>query len=164
MGRRKFSKRARAHDSRSAAPPAALLLDTPPPEEKIIKQRPVVLYAEDNHLLLPFVCDVLDLLGCHVEWYRDGIRALAALRSAGERHSHYDLILLDNELSSMSGLEVARHARQMAQWRQTPIILFALEDCTAVALEVGINECLRKPNNLLTLVDAVRRVLPAAKS
>lgn len=163
MGRRKFSKKERAHDSRTVASAAAPMLSPPPAELTVGKQQPVVLYAEDNLILMPFVCDVLDLLGCHVEWYAGGTTALAALRCAKERHRHYDLLLLDNDLTSMSGLEVAYQARQMPQWQHTPIILMALEDCTAAARATGVNECLRKPNNLLTLADVVRRLLPAAK-
>jgi CheY-like chemotaxis protein len=124
---------------------------------------PVVLYAEDNFLLMQPVKDVLELLGCRVEHYAGGMMAWAALRSAKERRAHYDLLLLDNDLSSMSGLEVTRQARQMPQWQQTPIILLALEDCTEAALAAGADELLRKPNNLITLADTVRRLLGEGK-
>ena len=124
---------------------------------------PVVLYAENNYLLAHVVKDVLELVGCRVEHWTDGVQAWAALRSAKERERHYDLLLLDNDLTSMSGLEITRHARQMKQWQHTPIILLALEDCTEAALAAGADELLRKPNNLLTLADAVRRLLSEGK-
>ena len=124
---------------------------------------PRVLYAEDNRLLMRQVTDVLELLGCCVEHYADGVLAVSALRSAEGRRAHYDLLLLDNELPALRGLEIAREARQTARWRQTPIILLALEDCTEAALEAGVDELLRKPNNLLTLADVVRRLLSASR-
>jgi CheY-like chemotaxis protein len=124
---------------------------------------PVVLYAENNYLLAQTVKDVLELVGCRVEHCKDGVMALALLRSAEDRAQHYDLLLLDNDLTSISGLELTRHARRMRQWQHTPIILLALEDCTAAALEAGADELLRKPNNLLTLADAVRRLLSEGK-
>jgi CheY-like chemotaxis protein len=122
---------------------------------------PLVLYAEDNLLWALAVIDTLELLGCRVEHLSGGTLALAALRCAKERRRHYDLLVLDNDLPSMSGVEVTRHARQMPEWKQTPIILLALEDCTEAALEAGADELLRKPNNLIMLADAVRRLLAA---
>ena len=129
----------------------------------MIKEPPLVLYAEDNLLWALAVIDTLELLGCRVEYLKGGTIALAALRCAKMRGIHYDMIVLDNDLPSMSGLEVTRHARQMPEWKQTPIILLALEDCTEAALEAGADELLRKPNNLITFADVVRRLLSASK-
>jgi DNA-binding response OmpR family regulator len=120
---------------------------------------PVVLYTEDNYLLMRTVRDVLELAGCRVEHYTDGMMALAALQCAGARGRHYDLLLLDQDLPSLSGVELARGARKLAAWRQTPIILLSLEDCDAAAREAGVDEFLRKPHNLLTLADRVRQLL-----
>ncbi|HLL76508.1 MAG TPA: response regulator [Pyrinomonadaceae bacterium] len=128
------------------------------------KQPPLVLYAEDNRLVAAPVRDVLELAGCRVEHCANGVTALALLRSAGARGVRYDLIVLDNELPELAGLEVARAARAIKECRRTPIILVALEDCTDEARRVGASEFLRKPHNLLTLADAVRRLLKARKA
>ncbi|HYY42459.1 MAG TPA: hypothetical protein VE775_06970, partial [Pyrinomonadaceae bacterium] len=58
---------------------------------------------------------------------------------------------------------VVRLARQMPVWKETPIILVSIEDCRAAALEAGADELLRKPNNLITLADVVRRLLSKAE-
>jgi len=129
----------------------------------VIKEPPLVLYAEDNRLWALAVIDTLELLGCRVEHLSCGTMALVVLRCAKDRGRHYDLIVLDNDLPSMSGLEVTRQARQMPEWQRTPIILMALEDCTEAALEAGADELLRKPNNLVTFADAVRRLLSASR-
>jgi CheY-like chemotaxis protein len=129
-----------------------------------VKQMPpLVLYAEDNRLLAAPVKDVLELAGCRVEHCADGVTALAMLKTAGTRAVRYDLVLLDNELPSLGGLEVLRAARAMKEWRATPFILCALEDCAEAAREAGADEFLRKPNNLLTLADAVRRLLSKSR-
>ncbi|HEX8181456.1 MAG TPA: response regulator [Pyrinomonadaceae bacterium] len=124
---------------------------------------PVVFYTEDNQILVQLVTDVLELLGCRVAHYPGGVLAFAALKSVKERRAHYDLLLLDNDTPQMSGLEVVRLARQMPYWKKTPIILVSIEDCRKAALEAGADELLRKPNNLITLVDVVRRLLSKAE-
>ena len=139
-------------------------VDTSPPAPRTRRaartpRTPLVLYAEDNRLLALQVRDVLELAGCRVEHCADGVIALAMLRSAAVRAVRYDLLLLDNELPSLGGLEIAREARQTKESRRTPIILLSLEDCAEAARAAGANEFLRKPNNLLTLADAVRRLL-----
>lgn len=123
------------------------------------KGPPLVLYAEDNRLVAAPVRDVLELAGCRVEQCADGVTALAMLRSAHLRRVRYDLVVLDNELPQMAGMEVARAARGIRECRRTPIILVALEDCEEEAREAGASEFVRKPHNLLTLADAVRRLL-----
>jgi CheY-like chemotaxis protein len=123
------------------------------------KQPPLVLYAEDNRLVAAPVRDVLELAGCRVEHCADGITALAMLQSASLRRVRYDLLVLDNELPQMAGLEVMRAARAIKESKRTPIILVSLEDCADEARASGASEFLRKPHNLLTLADAVRRLL-----
>lgn len=120
---------------------------------------PLVLYAEDNRLLAGPVIDVLELAGCRVEHCADGVMALARLRTAVHRGVRYDLVLLDHELPNVSGLELARAARALKEWDGTPIILLSLEDCAEAAGAAGADEFMRKPHNLLTLADAVRRLL-----
>ena len=123
------------------------------------KQPPLVLYAEDNRLVAATVRDVLELAGCRVEHCTNGVTALSLLRTAGPRRVRYDLLVLDNELPELAGLEVARAARAIRECRRTPIIIVALEDCADEARAAGASEFLRKPHNLLTLADAVRRLL-----
>jgi CheY-like chemotaxis protein len=73
--------------------------------------------------------------------------------------THYNLLLLDNELHGFSGLELTRRARQLPHLEQTPIILISLEDRAAEARSAGADEFLRKPNNLVDLLDTIRRLL-----
>ena len=120
---------------------------------------PLVLYAEDNCLLAGPVKDVLELAGCRVEHCTDGVMAVATLRTAAHRGVRYDLVLLDHELPNLSGLEVARAARALKEWGGTPIIVLSLEDCAEAARAAGADKFMRKPHNLLTLADAVRRLL-----
>lgn len=74
---------------------------------------------------------------------------------------HFDLLLLDHEIRGISGLELTRRVRCMPHRKETPIILLSLEDLADEAREAGADAFLRKPNNLIELVDTIRRLLPA---
>jgi CheY-like chemotaxis protein len=117
---------------------------------------PMILYAEHNHILMRLVRDVLELAGWRVEHCYDGVMARATMECV----KGFDLLLLDNELSSMTGLELTACARQLAHLKHTPIILLSLEDCAEEARRAGASEFIRKPHNLHTLVDTIRRLLP----
>ncbi|HST51081.1 MAG TPA: hypothetical protein VLJ61_03645 [Pyrinomonadaceae bacterium] len=54
---------------------------------------------------------------------------------------------------------LVQRVRQKANRRKTPVILISLEDIADEAREAGADAFLRKPNNLITLVDTIRRLL-----
>ncbi len=116
---------------------------------------PAILYVEDNHLLLQTVKDVLEMAGWHVEPCSDVGIALGLM----EHRTHYNLLLLDNELRGLTGLQLTRRARQIPHLQQTPIILISLEDLAQQAHTAGANAFLRKPNNLIELLDTIRLLL-----
>ncbi|MDT4954525.1 MAG: hypothetical protein QOJ02_2663 [Acidobacteriota bacterium] len=116
---------------------------------------PAILYVEDNLILAHTVKDVLEMAGWHVEHCSDSCMARALM----EHRKHYDLLLLDNELRGFSGLELTRRARKLPHLKQTPIILISLEDRASEARKAGANEFLRKPHNIVTLLDTVRLLL-----
>lgn len=120
----------------------------------------VILYAEKNQMLLQTVRDVLEFAGWYVKPCSDGCMALALIESP----QHFDLIMLDNELPEFGGLEITRRARLKKHRRQTPIVIVSLYDCEAEARHAGADAFLRKPNNLIELVDTIRRLLAAPES
>ncbi len=121
---------------------------------------PAILYVENNRLLMLSVKDVLEMAGWHIEHCSDSCMALALM----EHRQHYNLLLLDNELHGFNGLELTRRARQITHLKHTPIILISIEDCADEALRAGANEFLRKPNNIVELLDTIRRLLPTPHS
>ncbi|HKP72222.1 MAG TPA: response regulator [Pyrinomonadaceae bacterium] len=116
---------------------------------------PVILYAENNLMLLQIVKDVLGLAGWRVEHSYDGVYTRAMLEHTGR----YDLLLLNDDLHGFGGIELARRARALPHRKETPIIILSLADRAEEAREAGANEFLRKPNDLLALVETVRRLL-----
>jgi CheY-like chemotaxis protein len=118
----------------------------------------IILYLEDNERLQELVRDVLQFAGWYVKPTPDSISSWATLDCTKE---HFDLLLLDHEVRGISGLELTRRVRRMPHRKEIPIILISLEDLAEEARETGANAFLRKPNNLIELVDTLRRLLPA---
>jgi CheY-like chemotaxis protein len=115
----------------------------------------VILYVEENLILWQTVRDVLEFAGWYVKRFDVGM-GYALIESA----EHFDLLLIDRDLRDRGdGLKLVRRARQLAHRRETPIIVISLADCAEEARSAGANAFLRKPNNLIELVDAIRRLL-----
>ena len=118
----------------------------------------VILYVEDNERLQELVRDVLEFAGWYVKPCNSGAYAWTMLDWGKE---HYDLLVLDNEADRLDGLTLIRRVRQLPHRKETPIILMSQEDLAAEAREAGADAFLRKPHNLIELVDTIRRLLPA---
>jgi CheY-like chemotaxis protein len=118
---------------------------------------PVILYVENNTLLMQTIKDILEMAGWHVEPCSDVGIAIGLMTY----RTHYNLLLFDNELPGFTGLELTRRARRIPHLQQTPIILISLEDCAEEAQRAGADAFLRKPSNLVDLLDTIRRLLAA---
>jgi CheY-like chemotaxis protein len=123
----------------------------------VFPRPPIILYVERNQMLLQTVRDVLEFAGWYVKPCPEAFRAHAIL----QYREYFDLLIIDNELSSISGLELIGHIRRVPHRQQIPIILISLEDLSEEAQLAGANAFLRKPNNLIELVDTIRRLLAA---
>lgn len=117
----------------------------------------IILYADQNRMLLQTVRDVLEFAGWYVKTCPDSVMALAL----AESQEHFDLLILDDELPVFRGSEIVRRARLREHRRRTPVILVSLYDREEEARRAGADAFLRKPNNLIELVDTVRRLLAA---
>ncbi len=119
----------------------------------------LILLVEHNRILWMLIRDALESAGWEVR-EADVVSARAMLKE----NEHFDLLVTDND-PSPSGLQLTQHVRRLSHRKETPIILLSLEDLTAEAREAGANAFLRKPDNLVELVDTARRLFkaPAAR-
>ena len=117
----------------------------------------VILYVEQNQMLFQTVRDVLEFAGWYVKPCSGDGYAVAYVESS----EHFDLLLIDHDFRGLSGLRLTEPARRQPHRRDTPIILISLEDIADEALRAGADAFLRKPNNLIELVDTIRRLLDA---
>jgi CheY-like chemotaxis protein len=118
--------------------------------------RPVsILYAEDSRLVADAVKHTLEAEGWQVDLFADGNAAMNRLAGGVA----YDLLLLDNDLPGVSGVELARYARNLAPYRGTPIIMLSASDCQAEARGAGVDAFLLKPDDAGLIVGTISRLL-----
>jgi CheY-like chemotaxis protein len=114
-----------------------------------------ILHVEDNNLVAEAVKDTLKYEGYKVEICGDGITALSILQST----EPYALLILDNELPGVNGIELTSRARQIPHRRRTPIIMLSASDCEREAWRAGVDAFLRKPEQMLELTATIKRIL-----
>jgi CheY-like chemotaxis protein/tetratricopeptide (TPR) repeat protein len=114
-----------------------------------------ILHAEDDTLVANVVKETLRDEGWRVSTYTDGAAALAEI----EGETHYDLMIIDNQLPGVGGLELLSRARQLTHRQQVPIIMLSATDDWREARRAGATAFLRKPEDVHALTETVARLL-----
>jgi DNA-binding NtrC family response regulator len=114
-----------------------------------------ILHVEDNKLVSDAVRDTLKMEGWRVELCVNGEAAWRKLES----NTHYDVLLFDNDLPGITGVELAQRVRRLAHRRRTPIIMLSAVNCAKEALSAGVNLFLRKPEDVLRLAKSISELL-----
>jgi CheY-like chemotaxis protein len=116
---------------------------------------PHILYAEDHRVVAHVVKETLEHEGWRVVLCYDGAIAVSRLASQAK----YDLLLFDNHLPNVNGLELVRYARQFPHRKGIPIIMLSADYCEREARLAGANEFLMKPRDIGRIVETVARLL-----
>jgi two-component system, cell cycle response regulator DivK len=117
--------------------------------------RAVILIVEDNELNLKLLNDILEIYGYMTIVTGSGAAAI----DLAQQH-HPDLILLDIQLSDISGTEVAQHLKADAETRAIPIVAvtaFAMPGERTKILESGCDDYMSKPINVREFLELVER-------
>ncbi len=114
-----------------------------------------ILQAEDNEVVSGVLGEMFATERWRVVLCPDGVSALDKLAS----RESYDLLLFDNDLPGLSGLELILRARSMSHRRRTPIIMLSGNDCEAEAWRAGVDDFLRKPKGVEQVLSAIARLL-----
>ena len=112
----------------------------------------------NNDLVAGVVKELLELEGWSVEIATNGVTAMKQLNGS----ARFDLLLLDNEMPGVRGVELVRAVRQLEHRRRTPIIMFSASDIKPEAEYAGVDAFLRKPEGLAALAETIERLLNAA--
>jgi two-component system phosphate regulon response regulator PhoB len=123
------------------------------------KSQIAILHVEDNEAVKKLVQDILTVEGMHVDSCVTGTTGLELLK----RHTRYDLLIVDNELPGLSGLELVLRAKSIAHRRNTPIIMLSGDDIEKEAWRAGVKAFLRKPEDIEKISSTITRLLEQSK-
>lgn len=118
-----------------------------------------VLHVEDREVVADVVKETLEGEGWKVETCGDGAAALAKLES-GER---FDVLIFDNNLPNINGIELIRRTRALAHRHRTPIIMLSGSEVEAEAKRAGANVFLPKSGGIALLAETVAHLLARKK-
>jgi two-component system, chemotaxis family, chemotaxis protein CheY len=120
-----------------------------------------VLVCEDNSALSGVVCFNLLRAGFEVTPVTNGRLALDALTK-----ETYDLVLSDQQMPLMTGIQLCEHVRQLPGYKQTPFILLTAKcmeiDIGKLKQTLGLTKALPKPFSPSELVNCIKEALTTA--
>ena len=143
---------ARVHSARRA-------LDTPLEREFDVR----VLLAEDNEANQMVASEILGRLGLEIDIANNGREALEMARAG---RGKYAAVLMDVQMPEMDGLAATRAMRSDPALHDLPIIAMTANAMKAdldACLTAGMNDHITKPLDRKSLVQTLRRWLPARR-
>jgi signal transduction histidine kinase/CheY-like chemotaxis protein/HPt (histidine-containing phosphotransfer) domain-containing protein len=113
-----------------------------------------ILLAEDDSINQQVIVHMLQRLGYRIEVVRDGDLALAALEQ-----QRYDVVLLDVQMPSLDGLEVAQAIRQRLPADRQPYLVAitanVIEGAREECLSAGMDAYISKPVQVAELIQVI---------
>src|SRR5437764_74426 len=94
-----------------------------------------ILHVEDHKPVAKLVEELLNAEGIHVDACANGTAALEILKG----DTHYDALVVDNNLPGLSGLELVLRVRSMPKRRNLPTIMLSGDDCEREAWRAGVD-------------------------
>ncbi|MDR1312083.1 MAG: response regulator [Burkholderiaceae bacterium] len=116
-----------------------------------------ILTVDDSSSLRQMVVFSLKSAGYEVAEARDGIEGLALAQK-----QVFDLVLTDQNMPGMDGLELIRRLRALPAYKRVPIIMLTTESSETKKLEgraAGANGWMVKPFDPKRLVEVVGKVI-----
>ncbi len=123
-------------------------------------RRACILHAEDDRFTSMSIARLLTLKGFKVESATNGLDALTELLS---RPAAYDLIITDQSMPSMTGIEWLQGIRESGF--SGKIIVYAAslpEDLAGRLRELGVERIVHKSESLQSLLEAIHELLGEA--
>jgi two-component system, chemotaxis family, chemotaxis protein CheY len=130
-------------------------------KQSAAQRKAKVLVCEDNSALSGVVCFNLVRAGFEVTPVGNGRLALEALTKES-----YDLVLSDQQMPLMTGIQLCEHVRQLPGYKQTPFILLTAKcmeiDVGKLKQTLGVTKALPKPFSPSELVNCIKEALATA--
>ena len=102
-----------------------------------------IIIADDNRAVVLYLSELIKRLGHEPIQCANGEEALTRFIE-----HHPDMLLLDNEMPVMNGLEVCREIRKLPEGGHVPIIMISAHNSDAdimAGLDAGVSDYLAKP-------------------
>src|SRR5437660_317960 len=119
----------------------------------------LVVHVEENEAVMRLIQATLRNKDMHVDSCVGAARALKILKTG----ARYDTLIVDNDLSASTGLELVLRIREIPHRRDLPIIMLSGIDCEKEAWRAGVNDFLRKPEDINKIASTVNRLLEDRK-
>ena len=114
-----------------------------------------ILYVEDDETIAANTIEMLEQQGWQVDSCADANAGLARLLS----DARYHFVLVDYRLPGLNGLELVRRARTLAHRAHTPIAVISATPVEAEAKDAGANVFLRKPQDIGSIANTIKRFI-----
>jgi CheY-like chemotaxis protein len=118
-----------------------------------------VLHVEDNKQVAQVINDFLSSEGMQVDSCGNGMTALRILTGDAQ----CDVVIVDNDLPGLNGLELVRRVHKITHRRNTPIIMLSGDEIETEAWRAGVKEFLRKPQDIERVASTVKRLATIGK-
>ncbi|MBT9545763.1 MAG: response regulator [Candidatus Sericytochromatia bacterium] len=134
--------------------------ESTPGEGPLFKERKILAVDDDPDMLVLITLVISKIVG-HVyqtNFPREGLRLAITYKP--------DLIILDNDMPDMKGVEVLNNLRDMPNTRQTPVLMLTADNSEASvkkAIQHQASGYLLKPFNPVNLRDEVVKILAGLK-
>ncbi|NJM12486.1 MAG: response regulator [Synechococcaceae cyanobacterium SM1_2_3] len=118
-----------------------------------------IFLVDDSTTMLMSLSEILQKAGFQVETAADGASALNQLKNGLKP----DLIITDQNMPGLTGIELIRETRKLAAFRFTPILMLTTESQQAKRQEgkaAGATGWLVKPVAGKDLLGVIKQVLP----
>lgn len=152
MGHRSAVRKRRRH---LISQPGGANQDTKATEPDVAPNQLVILHVADNRPLARRLDEKLINAGFHVQLCSDGLAAWEILKT----NKRCDVLIVDNNLPSLSGLELILRVRSIVHRRTLPIIMLSADDVEKEAWRAGVDAFLRKTEAVDKLGGTIARVL-----
>jgi CheY-like chemotaxis protein len=122
-----------------------------------------ILLVEDNVALSGVICFNLIRAGYQVTAVNNGREAMDAIAAEPSR---FDLILSDQQMPKMTGIELCEYVRALPDYKQTPFILLTAKcmeiDAAKLRQQLALTAALPKPFSPSELLSCIEESLLAS--
>jgi len=125
-----------------------------------------ILVAEDNKSNQMLIKLLLQEMDIDVEMANNGEEALSLYKKSCSSDKKYDLILMDNNMPIMGGVEATQKIKKLLDYYATPIVALtanALKGDREYFLKNGMDDYLKKPLELDELTKVLKQFLRTEK-